>query len=291
MAYVDPILRFISRVLISTVYQLVAIFGFIFIFGLLLYLISRSTRKAFANSGFGKLDIYLTGWIGTPVHETGHAVFCLLFGHRITELKLFAPNRSDGTLGYVNHSFNAKSYYQRVGNFFIGTGPILFGAFLLYVLLYFCLPNFNEISGLISANGINGAGIFELMKSLGDVMTFGMELTGKVFAIPNLSEFTFWLFIYLSFCISSHMQLSLADIKSMWSGFWAILVLFLSGNFLAQLFGFDLTAYIFHLSRLLSTVIGIFILAILISFINLMATYVVLALVYYKKHRRLLPVL
>ncbi|HAQ17744.1 MAG TPA: hypothetical protein DCR40_00750 [Prolixibacteraceae bacterium] len=291
MQYLNPILNFCLKVVASTLYQLVAIFGFIFIFGLLLYLISRSTRKAFANSNLGKLDIYVTGWIGTPVHETGHAIFCIIFGHRIIEIKLFAPSRLDGTLGYVSHSYNPDSFYQRVGNFFIGTGPIFFGSFLLYVLIYFCLPNYHEVSNLISTNEFNGAGIFEFMKSAGDIFTFGIKLTGSVFAINNLSVLSFWLFVYLSFCISSHMQLSLSDLRSMWSGFVSILILFFSGNFLAQLFGFDLTAYIFHFSRFLSTVIGILILAILISFINLIATYVVLALVYYKKHRRLLPIL
>ena len=290
MQYINPILNFILQVVVATLYQLVAIFGFVIIFGLLLYFISRSTRKAFANSNLSKLDIYLTGWIGTPVHEFGHAFFCILFGHRITEIKLFSPNSADGSLGYVNHSYNKDSFYQRIGNFFIGTGPILFGSFILYALIYFCLPNYNEISRLIATNEFKGTGIFEFMKSAGEFITFGVKLTGSVFALSNLNVFTFWLFLYLSFCISSHMQLSWPDLRSMWSGFLAILVIFLFANIIAKLLGYDLTAYIFQVSRFLSILIGIFILAIIISFVNFLVTYLILAVVFYKKHKRILSV-
>jgi hypothetical protein len=290
MEYVNPILSFIFQVVASTLYQLMAIFGFVIIFGLLLYFISRSTRNAFVNSNLSKLDIYLTGWIGTPVHEFGHAFFCVIFGHRITEIKLFSPNSMDGSLGFVRHSYNPESYYQRIGNFFIGAGPIFFGSFILYSLIWFCLPNSNEISNLIANNEFKGAGIFEFMKSAGAVFTFGIKLTESVFALSNLSVFTFWLFVYLSFCISSHMQLSPPDLKSMWSGFKTILVIFLMTNLFAKLLGFDLTAYIFHFSQFLSALIGIFILTIIISFVNFLVTYVILASIFYKKYNRLLSV-
>ncbi|HBY54728.1 MAG TPA: hypothetical protein DEH15_20110, partial [Marinilabiliales bacterium] len=60
MEYVNLILNFILHACVSTLYQFVAIFGFVIIFGILLYFISRSTRKVFANSNLSKLDIYLT---------------------------------------------------------------------------------------------------------------------------------------------------------------------------------------------------------------------------------------
>lgn len=290
MKYVNIILNFIFHVVVNTLYQFMAIFGFVIIFGILLYFISRSTRNAFSNSNLSKLDMYLTGWIGTPVHEFGHAFFCVLFGHRITEMKLFSPNSLDGTLGYVYHSYNPDSYYQRVGNFFIGTGPIFFGSFILYALIWLCLPNYNEIANLISTNEFKGAGIFEFTKSAGAVFSFGIKLSGSVFDLSNWSVLTFWLFAYLSFCISSHMQLSLPDLRSMWSGFLSILVIFLLSNIVAQLFKFDLTGYIFHFSRFLSTLIGIFILAIIISFVNFLVTYSILALIHFKKYNRLLSV-
>jgi len=291
MEYVIRFLDFIVQILVSTFYQMSAIFGFVIVFGLLLYFISRSTRKAFANSNLAQLDIYLTGWIGTPVHEFGHAIFCVLFGHRINEIKFYTPNSHDGSLGLVNHSYNPKSYYQRIGNFFIGIGPVLIGSFTIYGLIYLLLPNSGYISQLIANNEFKGAGIFDVMKSAGEFIQFGLQLIGNVFTRSNMSTFTFYPFVYLSFCISSHMQLSFPDLKSMWSGFLTMFFIFLFANVIAKLFGVDLTVYIFQFSRYLSVLIGIFILSVIISFVNFLASYIILSLVFYTKHKRILSVL
>jgi len=283
--------RFIGQVISTTFYQFFALFGFILLFGVILYLISRSTRNAFRNSDHSKLDIYLTGWVGTPVHETGHAFFCLLFGHRIIEIKLFCPNSLDGTLGYVNHSYNPNSIYQRIGFFFIGAGPILFGSGVLYALLYACLPNYIEITGMISTTGLTDAGIADWLKNTGSLLTFGMKLIFNVFAIKNLGALSFWIFLYLSFCISSHMQLSPSDLKSMWLGLLTILILLLVVNLATMFLGFNITHTILKVSHLIGSFLGIFILAIFLSLINFLTTYTILSVFYYKKYKRLLSIL
>jgi hypothetical protein len=291
MIFLSSIPDFMGQVIVATLYQFFAIFGFILLFGLLLYFISRSTRNAFTNSEHGKLDIYLTGWIGTPVHEIGHAIFCVLFGHRIIGISLYNPNSIDGTLGYVNHSYNPESLYQRIGFFFIGSGPILFGSFVLYALMYYCLPNYREVSAMISHTNLTGTDVFDLMISMKGVLTFGINLTVSIFAIGNLGNLSFWIFIYLSFCISSHMQLSPPDLKSMWTGLFAILFIFMVINLITLLLGFNITSYILNLSRFLGTMIGIFILAFFISFINFSITYILLSIFHYRKYKRLLSIL
>lgn len=55
-------------------------------------------------------------------------------------------------LGYVNHSYNPKSFYQRIGNFFIGTGPIWFGIAVLCFVSWLLLPNEMQISSFLSMN-------------------------------------------------------------------------------------------------------------------------------------------
>jgi hypothetical protein len=67
------------------------------------------------------------GWLGTAVHELSHALFCVLFGHKITELRLFDPRASGGGLGYVRHAYDARNPVQQIGNLFIGLAPILVG--------------------------------------------------------------------------------------------------------------------------------------------------------------------
>ncbi len=281
---------FFVQVVKTSLYQFFCLFGLILLFGLLLYLISRSTRKAFSNSGHDRLDVFLTGWIGTPVHEIGHAVFCILFGHRITDIKLYSPNSEDGTLGFVKHSFNSKSFYQRIGGFFIGTGPILFGSFILFLLIWFCLPNYRQISEIISNNELSGTGIFDLVKNTGRMFTVAVGLFMKVFSPENFGKPSFWLFIYLAFCISSHMQLSPSDLKTMGSGILTILLIFLLVNLATLILEFDITAYILKFNRLTGSIINVFILATIISFVNFLVTYLILSVFHYKKHKSLLSV-
>jgi hypothetical protein len=281
---------FIVQVVTTSLFQFLSVFGFILIFGLLLYFLSRSTRKAFSNSGHNQLDIYFTGWIGTPVHEMGHAVFCILFGHRITDIKLYSPNSEDETLGYVKHSFNSKNFYQRIGNFFIGTGPILFGSFVLYLLILFCLPNYRQISEIISKADMTDSGIFDLIKNTGRMLSTGTSLLFNIFSPENFGKPIFWLFIYLTFCISSHMQLSPSDLKTMGTGILTILLFFLMINVATMILEFNITVYILKFNRLTGRIINVFILATIISFINFLMTYLILAIFHYKKHSRLLSI-
>ena len=88
---------------------------------LVMQFISNSLRRSLANIFGVSLYILLTA-PGVAVHELGHALFCIIFRHKIEDMKLFSPEE-DGTLGYVSHTYNTKSIYQRIGNFFIGTGP------------------------------------------------------------------------------------------------------------------------------------------------------------------------
>ena len=117
-----------------------------FVMQLLSNSIRKSLAKIFGIQGY----IYLTA-PGVMIHEIGHAVFCLIFRHKIVEMKLFSPEE-DGTLGYVNHSYNPKSFYQRIGNFFIGTGPIWFGVAVLCLISWLLLPNEMQISDFFSLN-------------------------------------------------------------------------------------------------------------------------------------------
>ena len=117
-----------------------------FIMQLLSNSIRKSLAKIFGIQGY----IYLT-CPGVMVHEIGHALFCVIFRHKIVEMKLFSPEE-DGTLGYVNHSYNPNSFYQRIGNFFIGTGPIWFGIVVLCFVSWMLLPNEMNIGNFFSAD-------------------------------------------------------------------------------------------------------------------------------------------
>lgn len=87
--------------------------------------------------GFGV--VLATSIIGTPIHELGHAMFCPLFAHRITDMKLWTP-LAGGTLGHVTHTYDRRNPWAVFGNLFIGIGPIFSGLLVLIGILLLCFP-------------------------------------------------------------------------------------------------------------------------------------------------------
>eukprot|EP00808_Paulinella_micropora_P030302 g64845.t1 len=64
---------------------------------------------------------------GTLVHELSHAAFAVLFGHKITDIGCLLHADENGKLGWVKHSWDDRSAFQRLGNVFIGLGPCIGG--------------------------------------------------------------------------------------------------------------------------------------------------------------------
>lgn len=216
----------------TTINQLAWLLGILFFFGLILYLLARFTRKTYVKSACPRLDVIATGWIGTPVHELGHMLFCYAFGHRVDKFQQYHHNTRDSTLGFVNHSYDPSNIYHRIGNFFIGVGPIIFGAMVLYALLYFLVPNRQIlIEGIQSQSqfiieGIRG----EYSKAPGAFIDTIRFTTTNLFTSSSFRDYRFWIFLYLAMCVSSHMELSPPDIKGAWKGLISLVLFFLVFN-------------------------------------------------------------
>ncbi|SDD03504.1 hypothetical protein [Williamwhitmania taraxaci] len=292
MSNMNSTLDFLKVVVVITATQLMWILGTLFIFGFILYLLARFTRATYAKTVGWKLDVVATGWIGTPVHELGHALFCLIFRHRIVEIKLFTPNSTDGTIGYVNHTYDRTSIYQRIGNFFIGVGPIIFGAVVLYAALYYLLPNAKEVMASIdaqskvmaSANQLSFGAIFDSLKGT------AISTLESLFFWSNFSHLLFWVFLYVAVCISSHMELSPSDIKGALSGLISLVLFFLLINTIIMLlevtgvsnhFGhwwsyLKIESYGGVINKYVGMFAALFIFAGIISALNFIFSYVVL---------------
>lgn len=197
--------------------QILFTLGVVVLFG---WLIALCNRRFYANMGRSSMTAcYVTGFIGTPIHECAHALFCLIFGHKIHKIKLFQIDSADGTLGYVTHSYNKKNIYHQIGNFFIGVAPILVISTILYLLSSLLVPNmwdliFGELSGLRSADGI-----FDILEGLARALLvfFTFAMTGE-----------WWIFFAIGIFLALHMTLSTADIKNALGGIgWMLLLLFL----------------------------------------------------------------
>ena len=97
-------------ILTNTLEQLLSFVGIVYLVGFIISILNRAFYSLVGNT---RATVYATGFIGTPIHEISHALMCILFGHRIVEMKLFQIDSDDGTLGYVKHTSNPRNIYQQ----------------------------------------------------------------------------------------------------------------------------------------------------------------------------------
>lgn len=214
-------------IIYNFVLQILFSVGIIAFAGLLIGALNKAFYKILGRSG--KAVCVATGLIGTPVHELGHAFFCVIFGHKIVEIKLYQPNNRDDSLGYVNHTFNKKNIYHQIGNFFIGIGPIILGCAVIAILFRLLLPNlFMELSSIINRLSISDNRVYDnnFRHALG-VFSGAISIYFKVSSISNP---LWWLFMLISSSIALHMKLSVADIKASVVGFFFIVFLLVITN-------------------------------------------------------------
>jgi hypothetical protein len=219
-------MEFLKELLIITVSEIVCLIGSIVVAGFILgFFRERSIRNFY--KAFGKKSIYITGFIGVPIHELSHAIVALIFKHKVTEIKLFQPNSEDNTLGYVKHRYNPMSIYQQIGNFFIGIAPILGGILSISVLMYFLMPSIYDgfMSNILNSININQFNLINVISSF-------KELIKLIFILDNLKNIKFIIFIFLAICISSHISLSKADIKGASKGLLSIFLILIILNLL-----------------------------------------------------------
>ena len=199
------------RILVNFIYQFLYLFGILMLVCFLVGLLEKLFYRLCGRNAH-KVCIAL-GFIGTPVHECGHALMCLLFGHKITEMVLFQPSSENGVLGYVTHSYDRRNVYQVVGNFFIAIGPAILGTGIL-VLMMFLLqrPVFDDIMYMIGSLTADPSFTPEGM------LLFYVDIVAgtfrALFAVDRLMDPLWWLYLLISLSIAIHMGLSDADIKN-----------------------------------------------------------------------------
>ena len=224
-----------KTLLLKPIIETIYLTGMIILIGLILGILRNNSLKNLQRS-FGPNAIMITGFIGVPIHELSHAIFAVLFRHSITDIKLLQKPDENGTLGYVKHSYNPNSIYQQIGNFFIGIGPILGGLISLIVLMKVLLPysyaEFIKISNSnLSVSNLN-------INIIEGILNSYYNLIKTIFTYSNLKNPSFFLFLFLSICISSHISLSKADINGASKGLGVLFILI----FILNMFG--LTNYI-----------------------------------------------
>jgi hypothetical protein len=279
-------LLFIRDLIVATFGQMASLFAGVFVFGLLIQFLSQLTFKSLERS-FGSRGVYLVAWLGTPIHELGHALFCLIFLHKIVEIKFFKPDPVTGTLGYVYHKWNKKNPWQVLGNFFIGIGPVILGSAVLFAVFYFLVPGSSRVwdAILIQANEINSHSIgsyFEVWQGS------ALALVKLIFTAENLAGWRFWVFLYLAICVSSNIRLSWSDVKHSLSGFGCIVIPFLLVNLVGLIAGIGSDEVFPFTAASLGAVYGVLILALVMVLVGFILIYIMAAINYRLKYRSVL---
>jgi hypothetical protein len=279
-------LLFIRDLIVATFGQMASLFAGVFVFGLLIQFLSQLTFKSLERS-FGSRGVYLVAWLGTPIHELGHALFCLIFLHKIVEIKFFKPDPVTGTLGYVYHKWNKKNPWQVLGNFFIGIGPVILGSAVLFAVFYFLVPGSSRVwdAILIQANEINSHSIgsyFEVWQGS------ALALVKLIFTAENLAGWRFWVFLYLAICVSSNIRLSWSDVKHSLSGFGCIVIPFLLVNLVGLIAGIGSDEVFPFTAASLGAVYGVLILALVMVLVGFILIYIIAAINYRLKYRSVL---
>ena len=186
--------------------------------------------------GMGRKVVIGTSLIGTPIHELSHALMCLIFRHKIQEIKLWQPCSEDGTLGYVTHAYNPKNPYQVLGNLFIGVGPIFGGLGVIMLCLNFAFPNTLASFFASTAESLGDGGI-----GIWGVFLAGVQIIPHLIAEFFNDDMYLWVRIVgfvVMMSVSLHINLSLADIKGAATAIPLYLVLVLIPTVVVSLIGY-----------------------------------------------------
>lgn len=205
------------NVFIITLILIAVTYAFGLVYAVVNGRISINLQTAFGWKGF-----CVFAAIGTPFHELTHLIMSLIFFHKITEVKFFRPfkaykekkaGNTSITLGYVNHTFNKKNPYQMMGNFFIGASPMILGMGSIVLLLRFLFPDcFIDAAAL----NISNFKVFTLNI---------LKILFDIFSLENIRTWQFWVLIFFIVAISSHMDMSMPDVKGSFLGLIPLIIL------------------------------------------------------------------
>jgi len=249
----------------------IGIIGTFIIFGLLIGWVEKESNRTI-QLRFGRKAVIITGVIGTTIHEFSHYVMCKLFRHKVQSIKWFSISENDDReLGYVSHSYNRKSIYQRVGNFFIGVAPIVVGTLILVGFFYILLPeSFASIYNRINIKDyVMGIGNFNILSLISILYNNFILIISNLFSFVNLTSITFWIYLFIAISISTHMSLSKADLKNSVDGIFFIFLLSIIVSTIAIILKLNIDIILYNLLILNCILIGFISIGLIFSLMSL----------------------
>lgn len=218
---------------------------------------------------FGWNAALWTGWIGTPIHESSHALLCIVFQHKIEKMALFQPDLQERRLGFVRHTYTKGKLWQEIGNFFIGLAPLAGGTLTLLLFSWMLYPQLVQPFLTVPSSPAATAQVPEtnqttperkdgkldsIDKSNADDSTDSkigftdLSLTvagqfGELFTVSNLVSWRFWLFLYLVTCVTVHMAPSSSDYQGAKQGGLILFGFWLAAHLVHGLLGLSMESW------------------------------------------------
>ena len=278
------VVNYLGQVLVITFKIFFGLFFPIIFSCIILNILSKEQNRRLYYIG-GWKALLVTAWIGTPIHEFSHYLFAVLSFHKVTDLKLFQPDSETGSMGYVYHSYKVDNFYQAViGNSFIAIAPFFGGAAVIYLISSFVFPEFSLFSEYVPRVyylTINNALEWKSYLLFGrTAYNFLNYLFDTIFSHSMLHDWKLYVFLFLMLGIANHLSPSVSDFKNFW---YPITVLLVTIGLL-NLFIYPLVKepqmIIITASKYIFIFLPILYLAIFISAIGLIITYLLSGMVW-----------
>lgn len=201
--------------------------------------LSRLLAGPVFSNAIARRTYYVTAVLGVSVHELSHAIVAVLGGHRVRKISLFEFSHSHSRLGYVNHSYNPNSIYQRAALFYIGIAPIFGACAVIWLSTKFLMPDaLPLLSRIAQLPVVHMQHSVDVWLILDLFLKSSLATVNAVYAASSSSNFFLWLAIVS--IVSFHSVPSRADLKNASTGVGYLLAIFLIAVLLSGFFGFEL---------------------------------------------------
>ena len=228
---------YLWSVVTTTLIELLVFLGPLLLLAAIMHQISRRLEIAGVRLFGAKVHLKWFRALGVAVHELGHAGMCVVFRHKIIKIKLFEPDPSTGVLGYVRHSFNPESVYQRVGNLFIGIGPVFSGGLVIYLALHVLLGNQVGTALTIPDASESTSSLVGMVSGLmGMTFSTALGLLSRLLSPSTILSWEFWVFLYIALTVGGNITLSKPDLDGARYGFQFLVGVLAVANALLLLF-------------------------------------------------------
>ncbi len=266
------------EVIINSIYIWIFLVGILVLGCVVSHLCKKGYYAALTHRGYKMSAVF--DFIGTPVHEAGHAMMCVVFGFKIKKVVWYKPDKTNGTLGYVSFSYTKYRLVNAIGGFFTSIGPLFSGSIVIALLMWLMTPDLfaTFMTGVASDNTYTAVSIANVATFYGSILWSNFVC---LFAASNLINVWWYLFIFLALSIARHMALSGMDIRNGLNGLLILSLILLAVSLVLGIISISFQTTVALYALWLSGIIMSFVcMAIIMNLILLVGAWIVKGILY-----------